>query len=535
LELPGCPISDTFIPKLSLSLLQIQKIDFSMTNISAGVIPTLIANCLSLKELIFAECPPAPDSVDEELKEMNRVAGVTRPLEILNLRNTRITDPILRYIATTCPKLRILILENSEVSDSSMMKIATQCPHLEVIDVSFCTGVTDLTLQVFTIRATQMESKLAELHLSACDSISPNIVHQFVKKAPNLQLLVLDGCDKMQGSVVKGKATHSDEITCTLEANELIELALIPLEKGRSNRDISEDANRVQTSTSPRMEKSLSRTKSRSLLARRSMMNMKIPEQELVEMALEERSYKIKQLQSVKVEKPKSVVDNVIERGRKLSVRKSMSDLSFRKPEQRVYVVPAQRETVEPPKPRLNIHSPPFVSKQLQPPVQALEEPPIQPHEERILLASGRRRSRQLSTTSVATTSTISTTGTVSSKSSSISTYSWGQDPEAWNNPTQLTAHSSTWSQKEFVDPWATAKPAGPPKDPKWSPDRRQTYSGWSSHKKQPSVSLKAQEGTFEFSQSNRGKLMVKLKVETKAGGHQELSVHEVQLIDLVR
>jgi hypothetical protein len=500
-----------------------------MTNISAGVVPTLIANCLSLKELIFAECPPAPDSVDEELKEMNRVAGVSRPLEILNLRNTRITDPVLRFVATTCPKLRILILENSEVSDSSMMKIATQCPQLEVIDVSFCSGVTDLTLQVLTIRATQMESKLAELHLSACDAISPNIVHQFVKKAPNLQLLVLDGCDKMQGSVVKEKATHSDEITCTLEANELLDLAMIPLEKGRSTRECNDDPNPGRTTSAPRMEKSLSRTKSRSLLARRSMMNMKIPEQEMVEMALEERTYKIKQLQSVKTEKPKSVVDNVIERGRKLSVRKSMSDLSFRKPEQRVYVVPAQRELEEKPKPRLNIHSPPFVSKQLQPPVQAIEEPQIQPQEERILLASGRRRSRQLSTTSVVTTATTSTTRTISSKSSSISTYSWGQDPEAWNNPTQLTAHSSTWSQKDFVDPWATTtKTAEPPKEPKWSPDRRQTYNGWSNNRKQPSVSLKTQEGEFKFSQTNRGKLLVKLKVETKSGGHQELSVHEV-------
>jgi hypothetical protein len=61
---------------------------------------------------------------------------------------------MIRYIATQSPYLKTLILEScSDISDSSIMKVANSCLELETVDLSFCNLVTDLSIQVFAIRA----------------------------------------------------------------------------------------------------------------------------------------------------------------------------------------------------------------------------------------------------------------------------------------------------------------------------------------------------------------------------------------------
>jgi hypothetical protein len=517
-----------------------------------GILPTLLANCPKLETIDLSECKPAG--------KLDLSKKVICPLKVLNVCNSTISDELVRFVASSCPNLQTLILEScAGISDSSIMKVANSCSNLQTLDVSFCHLITDLSIQVFTLCATQKRTMLTELHLVSCDQISPNTIHQLIQKTPTLELLVLDGCDRMNGSFLKQMATYQDDVTCTLESKELRKLSAIPIQKEDAKKALENvdnviaavtyDSKQVQNgstqhTTEPPLQRTLSRNTSRALLSRKSMMNLSGVK--VVEMVLEERNLKIQeQKQQVKV---KTVVDDVIERGRRLSVRKSMSDLRLGRertvPHQMTQInehIRATNPENSSPSPtspkgrktKFNINSPPFISKSLAKvptpvptPVPATAQAPEQ---EKVLLASGRRRSRTTSSTSVLSKRTSSTWSTKSVASEELNTYSnWGKDPTVWNNPTQLTSKSSTMAQ-DFIDPWASAntssKAAAPPTQPKskWSPDRRQTYGGWTA-RNQPSQPPILEQFQFE----HRGTLLVKLKIETKRGGHEELPVHEV-------
>lgn len=108
----------------------------------------LIANCPSILEIDLSECKQS-EGLPEPL-----VRNFQSTLTYLNLRNSPVTDTVMRYVASQCPKLKTLILEScSDLTDASLMKVANSCPDLVTLDLSFCDMMTDLSLQVFSIRA----------------------------------------------------------------------------------------------------------------------------------------------------------------------------------------------------------------------------------------------------------------------------------------------------------------------------------------------------------------------------------------------
>jgi hypothetical protein len=109
----------------------------------------LIKNCPKIEEIDLSECKDV-----EEMPDLLATCDLSA-LTYLNLRNSLVTDPILRFVARQCPKLKTLILEScSDLSDSGVMKVANSCLQLATLDLSFCNLVSDLSVQVFTIRAT---------------------------------------------------------------------------------------------------------------------------------------------------------------------------------------------------------------------------------------------------------------------------------------------------------------------------------------------------------------------------------------------
>lgn len=134
----------------------------------------------------------------------------------------------------------------------------------------------------------------------------------------------------------------------------------------------------------------------------------------------------------------------------------------------------------------------------------------------------------------------------------------WGETPQVWTNPAQMTSSSSTWSvpqpiQQKFSDPWANPSIKPPPSADPWAaPPPELARPPWINPEaayptppqfQQPSqirMAVGAGWGTtqawnspqtppvFVYSNPNRGRILLKLKIETKSGGHQTLQVHEV-------
>jgi hypothetical protein len=138
----------------------LKKVDFSFTNMSVSSLYFIIKNCPLIEEIDLSECKDV-----EEIPDMT-FSGGQSALTYLNLRNSLVTDPILRFVARQCPHLKTLILEScSDLSDSGIMKVANSCSELRTLDLSFCHLVTDLSIQVFTIRASSNDGG----KLQVCD------------------------------------------------------------------------------------------------------------------------------------------------------------------------------------------------------------------------------------------------------------------------------------------------------------------------------------------------------------------------------
>ncbi|KAI8840900.1 hypothetical protein BC829DRAFT_446889 [Chytridium lagenaria] len=224
LDIPGCPISDSFVPALTKKCRHLLRLDLSFTNVTIASIHPIISFSESLLELDLSECREADDLTSLDLSNK----GFRRPLKSLNLRNTPVTDDLLRFAISQCPELEIIILESCpNVTDDAVIKIVNTCHKLRSLDCSFCDRITDLSLNALTVRAASSNGgSLEELYLSACDLITPAAVHQMVQKATKLELLVLDGCERILGSYVQEFAIDRlDELECSIEGDSLRALA----------------------------------------------------------------------------------------------------------------------------------------------------------------------------------------------------------------------------------------------------------------------------------------------------------------------
>ncbi|KAJ3248059.1 hypothetical protein HDU78_002152 [Chytriomyces hyalinus] len=234
LELPGCPVSDAFVPLLAKTCAKLLRFDAAFTNLSVGSLVPLVSFASSLLELDLSECREPDPNLNLSAKDLRR------PLKFLNLRNTQISDSLLTFTISNCPVLEILVLEScSKLSDASITLLFSFCPQLRSVDLSFCDSLTDTSLAA--IPAT---TKLEELYLSGLDLISAYAVHALVrrlrfntsnlagveKSASTLELLVLDGCEQIVGSFIKGFAAVGDDLECELEKDGLLRLAAVPLE-----------------------------------------------------------------------------------------------------------------------------------------------------------------------------------------------------------------------------------------------------------------------------------------------------------------
>ncbi|KAJ3037829.1 hypothetical protein HDV00_001330 [Rhizophlyctis rosea] len=227
-DLPGCPISDSFVPHLTKNCPNLERLDLSFTNLTIASLHAIITHCPALLQLDLSECREIESDVtlDYTIKE-----SYNRPLQWLNLRNAPVGDDLLRFTAVHCPNIQDLILESCTlITDDSLVKLASSLTQLRRLDISFLDNITDLSLNAFTLRAQQSYPNytLEELYLSACDMVTPQAVHALVQKATKLECLVLDGCEKILGSFVGRfaiKGEGEDELECLVEGEGLRKLA----------------------------------------------------------------------------------------------------------------------------------------------------------------------------------------------------------------------------------------------------------------------------------------------------------------------
>ncbi|KAJ1555311.1 SCF ubiquitin ligase complex subunit [Nowakowskiella sp. JEL0078] len=223
-DLPGCPVTDTFIPLLTKNCKKLESLDLSFSNVTISSLFVIIENCEVLLHVDLTECHPIEkDSKDLDLS----FKGYSRPLRLLNLRNTRISDDFLKFVVAHCQGLENVILDSCpDISDDSIMKLAQKSAKLRRLDFSFSDRITDKTLQSLAIRAAASNGgALEQLYLSACDLITAPAVQQLAQKSTKLQVLVLDGCERILETFIKEYASRRGDLECSLEGESIRQMA----------------------------------------------------------------------------------------------------------------------------------------------------------------------------------------------------------------------------------------------------------------------------------------------------------------------
>ena len=327
LYLSGCLLTDANLKLLANRCKNLKKVDFSCSNMTMNALLILMESSPWLEEMDLSEINTLGDIPKE-------IPSLVFPsiLKSINLRNTVINDVILKHIASNSPRLQTLILEDcSSITDSGVLKVSNCCLELETLDLSFCFKITDLSIQAFAAQANSNTTKLKEVHLAACELITPATIHHFVKKCRKLELLILDGCDKMVDTLIHECATIKDEVSCTLERKELIFLAQLPIQQASFQK--SEPVGFKAPTATPNQSvlAATPRNKSRSIMASASS------DTQSIEMAFVERTDRIKQNRlsrgsfiSTQNNEPPGYAEihPITDKGKKLAMRRSTSTSS---------------------------------------------------------------------------------------------------------------------------------------------------------------------------------------------------------------
>ncbi|KAJ3069859.1 hypothetical protein HK102_006821, partial [Quaeritorhiza haematococci] len=239
LALPGCPISDAFIPQLTESCHNLEAVDFSYTNMTLESLPTLLEQCDMLQSLDLSGVGDASPLHIANL-DLSPESFELPCMKRITLRNIEsLTDDHIRYIVSHCPRLEILQLDSCPLlTDDAVSRIAQWCPKLVLLDVSFNTQLTDLALQALAIHAAGRV--VEDLRFSGCIHLTPRGVGLVAQKCGKLKRLLLHGCSRvLEDKAVMECAVPSMEGSqeCALNAEGLRKLGEHVSDQSKQQRE----------------------------------------------------------------------------------------------------------------------------------------------------------------------------------------------------------------------------------------------------------------------------------------------------------
>ncbi|XP_066286005.1 F-box/LRR-repeat protein 17-like isoform X2 [Branchiostoma lanceolatum] len=216
----------------------LQQLDMGFCKVlDLTMLHIIVDNCPQLEEVNVEGCVSIRDSCLMVLSRLSR-------LKVLNLSHCTsvtddgvchlvrncpglvslnidgiawITDSAVQDLAACCPSMRQLYLDGDELTDASISAVTDSCAQLELLDISFCEGVTDLSVHniprlqylehLRLKRGMQLSTAvmlhlftsstltgLTYLNLTECTAVNNGAVERITKCCPHLKELYLCWC-----------------------------------------------------------------------------------------------------------------------------------------------------------------------------------------------------------------------------------------------------------------------------------------------------------------------------------------------------
>jgi hypothetical protein len=161
------------------------------------------AGLRGLPELTYLNVSYCPTLTHEA---MAAAFGTPRgPLVDLNLDGcSQLLDDSVTLVAGACRGLRCLHLDGEFLTDASLQAVARGLPRIQLLHVSFCTGLTDATLD-----ALQGCPELVSLRLKKGNGFTASGFQRFFARPwPELCALDLTDCQRVDDAVCEELASH---------------------------------------------------------------------------------------------------------------------------------------------------------------------------------------------------------------------------------------------------------------------------------------------------------------------------------------
>lgn len=123
-----------------------------------------------------------------------------------------ITDIGIQALTSNCPRLRLIDLKSCLITDESVNSIARCSKYLEVLDLSWCSLLTDSCLENFVAyqsnNINMHQSKgIEKLYLVWCSNLTDRGVSCLLSLASTLKKVDISGCSQVSND-------------CSVELNE---------------------------------------------------------------------------------------------------------------------------------------------------------------------------------------------------------------------------------------------------------------------------------------------------------------------------
>jgi hypothetical protein len=162
----------------------------------------------------------------------------------VSLSYTHLTDNMLGYLCRHAEAIEVLLLEGCvNITDKGLSAVAMHCKWLRELNLAFCCMLTDIGITQLAIhlslpasnpssprssvqgpsayhsfseyRPAEKHSRvapLAKLNLTACVYLSPIAVCLLAEKCSQLDVIVLDGCDRVIDWYLGSEQPESQEV-----------------------------------------------------------------------------------------------------------------------------------------------------------------------------------------------------------------------------------------------------------------------------------------------------------------------------------
>jgi hypothetical protein len=181
--------SSADVAKIFQSCRKLRKVDLGALcdRLTDELLQSVAAHCPLLQHLDLEDCSAVSDAA------ISKVAESCPLLQFVNIMRTSTTDAALVSLCKQCPLLKQIHLGGCHLTDAALLAVAEGLPGLTHIDFSSIEAITSRAVETLASKCHELEL----IGLSDCPNVSDVTLAKIAEHCSKLEELHVQGCDEV--------------------------------------------------------------------------------------------------------------------------------------------------------------------------------------------------------------------------------------------------------------------------------------------------------------------------------------------------